>query len=74
MTVVVNTHTHTRAHTHTHTQWHTPPQLELTGEIHPRGVDSEERARQIEREGKVLAQLFLNKSRFVLNTRVIEFN
>ena len=44
-------------------QWQRPLRVEGVLALVERGVDSEQRRVQAEREGKVLAQLFLSKSR-----------
>ena len=49
-------------------QWQRPPQLEVSGELVQRGAESTEKNTQAEREGKVLAQLFLSKARYVCVT------
>ena len=48
-------------------QWQSPHQIEVSGELVERGLESKEKDIQAEREGKVLAQLFLSKSRYVYN-------
>ena len=44
-------------------QWQRPLRVEGVLILVERGVDSEQKRVQAEREGKVLAQLFLSKSR-----------
>ena len=44
-------------------QWQRPLRVEGVLTLVERGVDSEQKRVQAEREGKVLAQLFLSKSR-----------
>ena len=44
-------------------QWQRPLRVEGVLALVERGVDSEQKRVQAEREGKVLAQLFLSKSR-----------
>jgi len=46
-------------------QWQRPVKLEGALALVERGADSEQRKVQAEREEKVLAQLFLSKSRYV---------
>ena len=46
-------------------QWQRPLRVEGVLALVERGVDSEQKRVQAEREGKVLAQLFLSKSRCV---------
>lgn len=44
-------------------QWRRPYPLEVSGDLVVRGGESKEKEVQAEREGKVLAQLFLSKAR-----------
>jgi len=44
-------------------QWQRPVVVEVPDELVERGLESKERSLQAERENKVLAQLFLSKSR-----------
>ena len=46
-------------------QWQRPVKLEGALALVERGADSEQRKVQAEREEKVLAQLFLSKSRYM---------
>lgn len=46
-------------------QWHRPSLFEVPGDLVVSGSESKEKEVQAEREGKVLAQLFLSKARYV---------